>query len=109
MSISRKEFLARGLAAFGRDLARAVSGEELPSASSAGQVVQGPLLVANRHCLAQRGGCFACIDHCPQEAISIRLGEGIAVDPDRCDGCGACIECCPVEPRVITMKPLETA
>jgi Pyruvate/2-oxoacid:ferredoxin oxidoreductase delta subunit len=92
--------------AFGRDLVRNVSGA-VEEPAPAGEVF-GPLQVDNRHCLAQRGGCFSCIDHCPQQAISIRLGVGIAVDTALCDGCGQCVEHCPVEPKVITMKPLPT-
>ncbi|HEY5975075.1 MAG TPA: 4Fe-4S binding protein [Geobacteraceae bacterium] len=98
-----------GLLSFGQELARACCCESAIVDASPIDEDQGQLLVANRNCLAQRGGCFACIDHCPKEAISIRLGEGILVDPERCDGCGVCVEFCPVEPKVITMKPLESA
>jgi Pyruvate/2-oxoacid:ferredoxin oxidoreductase delta subunit len=107
VTLSRKEFLARGLVAFGRDLVRNVSGVAAEEPAPAGEEF-GQLLVDNRHCLAQRGGCFACIDHCPREAISIQLGVGIAVDAAACDGCGQCVEHCPLEPKVIALKPLPT-
>ena len=105
MTLSRKEFLTRGLVSFGQELARNVRGEAAPPEASRLVEAFGPLTVDNRHCLAQRGGCFACLDHCPQEAITIRLGVGIAIATERCDGCGRCAEHCPMEPKVITMKP----
>lgn len=106
MTLSRKEFLTRGLMAFGRELVREAQGEAPVAGSGPAPEVFGPLLVDNRRCLAQRGGCFSCLDHCPQEAISIRLGVGIGIDPARCDGCGDCATLCPVEPKVITMQPV---
>lgn len=108
MTLSRKDFLARGLAAFGRELVQSVRGVAAPTEPIPAGEEFGPLKVDNRFCLAQRGGCFACIDHCPHEAISIRLGVGITINPEACDGCGECIGCCPVKPQVITMKPIST-
>ena len=102
MTLSRKEFLTSGLMAFGRDLVRNVSGADAGPAASGEDF--GPLLVDNRHCLAQRGGCFSCIDHCPQQAISIRLGVGIGIDAEKCEGCGECVGFCPVEPKVIALS-----
>lgn len=63
------------------------------------------LQLDNSRCLAQKGGCFACIDHCPKEAVNIALGVGIAIDADLCDGCGECALVCPTSPNVIAMKP----
>ena len=108
MTLSRKEFLTRGLVAFGHDLVQSVRGAMVPAETEPAGEVFGPLTVDNRHCLAQQGGCFACIDHCPRHAINIRLGVGIAVDTEKCDGCGACAVACPLAPRVISMKPLAT-
>lgn len=104
MNLSRKEFLTRGLFAFGRELAEAARGDASRSSCAAQGEMQGLLVIDNPRCLAQRGGCFACLDRCPREAISIRLGVGIAVDADTCDGCGECIDCCPVEPKVISLS-----
>jgi len=43
-------------------------------------------------CLA----CGACIDECPNDAIS--EGDDIyVIDPDKCDDCGSCVEACPSE------------
>ena len=40
--------------------------------------------------------CGACIDECPEGAIS--EGDEIAViDPEKCTDCGNCVEVCPVE------------
>lgn len=103
MSISRKEFLTRGLAAFGRDLLTVARGDESSPDRSDDAAGNGPLLVDNRRCLASRGGCFSCLDSCPLEAISITAGVGIVVDNDLCDGCGECIKICPIEPKPIRL------
>ncbi len=43
-------------------------------------------------CLA----CAACIDECPNEAIS--EGDDIyVIDPELCDDCGTCVDSCPNE------------
>lgn len=104
MSISRKEFLTRGLAAFGREVVASVRGELEQDSDGEAAESCGPLLVDNHRCLAQRGGCFVCLDSCPQQAISISLGVGIAIDVSRCDGCGLCADRCPVTPRVMRLK-----
>jgi len=40
--------------------------------------------------------CGACIDECPEEAIS--EGDEITViDAKLCTDCGSCVEVCPVE------------
>jgi ferredoxin len=40
--------------------------------------------------------CGACIDECPEEAIS--EGDEICViDPEKCTDCGSCVEVCPVD------------
>lgn len=107
MNVSRKEFLSGGLAAFGRSLLDAAREGE-PATPDKGQVtVNGYLRLDNRRCLAQRGGCFACLDKCPLEAISISPGVGITINPDSCDGCGECVSVCPVEPKAIMMHASE--
>jgi anaerobic dimethyl sulfoxide reductase subunit B (iron-sulfur subunit) len=48
--------------------------------------------VSCMHCIEP-----ACVDVCPEEAISKRLEDGIVVvDRDVCIGCQACFEVCPV-------------
>lgn len=103
MSVSRKEFLRNGIFAFGQEVVKSLNAAEVQAAKI--PVVEYCYLVLdNSRCLAQKGGCFACIDHCPQDAIDIALGVGIAIDAGRCDGCGACAAVCPVQPSVIQMK-----
>lgn len=102
MNLSRKEFLTGGLAAFGRDLLSVFREGDTAPTDAGPVLVTGCLRVDNRQCLAQRGGCFACLDRCPAEAITISAGVGITIDPDSCDGCGECISVCPVEPKAIT-------
>jgi Dissimilatory sulfite reductase (desulfoviridin), alpha and beta subunits len=104
MNISRKEFLCRGIYAFGRDLVDTLKVRESETVEAACLEDHGYLLLDNSRCLAQRGGCFACIDHCPKAAVSIALGTGIAIDGELCDGCGECAAVCPIDPKVITMK-----
>lgn len=104
MSVSRKEFLTRGLAAFGAELLQSVRSDGALGEAEQTFEDAGPLLVYNRRCLAQRGGCFACLDHCPLQAITIDLGVGISIDKNKCDGCGICAECCPVTPKVIAVR-----
>ena len=44
--------------------------------------------------------CFepACVEACPEEAISKRSGDGIVVvDKDKCTGCRTCLAACPFE------------
>jgi len=103
MSISRKDFLRKGLFAFGQNLTECLKGENSEKREDA--VVRYPFLeLDNSRCLAQKGGCFACIDHCPAEAVNIALGVGIVIDPELCDGCGECAAVCPIQPKVIQMK-----
>lgn len=40
--------------------------------------------------------CGACIDECPQEAISEGDGKNV-IDPDKCVDCGSCAAVCPVD------------
>jgi len=103
MSISRKEFLRKGLFALGQGLAECLNGGE-PEKLAAALVDYPYLQLDNDRCLAQRGGCFACIDHCPKEAVNIALGVGIVINPELCDGCGECAAVCPVNPNVIQMN-----
>jgi Pyruvate/2-oxoacid:ferredoxin oxidoreductase delta subunit len=107
MSVSRKEFLCRGIYAFGRDLIDILKVSQPETVEEACIEDYNYLLLDNSRCLAQRGGCFACIDHCPKAAVSIVLGKGVAIDHELCDGCGECAAVCPIDPKVITMKSLE--
>lgn len=105
MNVSRKEFIQQGIFAFGRNLVESFrGGESHDSVASAGEEHRY-LRLDNNRCLAQKGGCFTCIDHCPREAVSIYPGRGVAIDADLCDGCGECAHVCPISPNVIVMKP----
>jgi len=46
--------------------------------------------VVNENCI----GCFACMDECPQGAISDVSGKAF-INPDLCIDCGACVDVCP--------------
>lgn len=43
------------------------------------------------------GGCDACFQACPHDAITIgeEYGTGIGIDPQKCTGCGLCVQVCP--------------
>lgn len=69
----------------------------------------GIALADNALCLAQRGGCFTCLERCPVEAIAIEPGVGIRIDTERCNGCGACQFSCPLEPGAIKVVPAPLA
>ena len=43
------------------------------------------------------GGCAACVDVCPMEAISLNDDGKAVVNEDECGDCGACIDECPNE------------
>lgn len=63
----------------------------------------GVAVSCNDRCLAQRGGCFSCLESCPEEAISIELGRGIRIDAEKCTGCGSCVAICPVSPKALVV------
>lgn len=45
--------------------------------------------VIRKECVA----CGACVDVCPQDAITI---DDVAfIDPSKCIDCGACVDACP--------------
>ena len=110
MNLSRKEFLTRGIFSLGRLLAdgvqppAAAAGKESDTETDAALAVR----VDNNRCLAQRGGCFTCLEHCPAEALWIEAGIGIGVDPLRCTGCGVCADVCPLEPKAINLAVTHT-
>jgi ferredoxin len=46
--------------------------------------------VDSRRC----NGCGACLDACPQQAITIQTGLAV-INQQLCTGCGTCVEICP--------------
>jgi len=49
---------------------------------------------ASQHCLAVRGGgCRACAEACPHDAITIT--RTVKIEPIDCTGCGLCVAVCP--------------
>lgn len=42
-------------------------------------------------------GSGACVEACPEKALSIVNGKAMLTDPTHCIGHGACLEACPVE------------
>jgi ferredoxin len=107
MTVSRKEFLARGLAAFSRELLAAARGDGATDPGQVEMADNGLLLIDNGRCLARQGGCFSCLDRCPPGAIGLAAGVGLVIDVDLCDGCGDCIAICPLEPKPIRLKRRE--
>ncbi|GAI20679.1 unnamed protein product [marine sediment metagenome] len=52
-------------------------------------------------------GLGDCLEVCPQDAISIKLENGVAVvDPEKCTGCGLCLAECPL--NLIELVPAGT-
>ncbi|MCK4563200.1 MAG: 4Fe-4S binding protein [Verrucomicrobia bacterium] len=41
-------------------------------------------------------GCSACVDVCPEEAITMD-GDIAVIDAAKCTECGLCVDACPVE------------
>jgi NAD-dependent dihydropyrimidine dehydrogenase PreA subunit len=103
MNLSRKEFLRRGL----RSLGEALLDPATLVRQDAGVVV-AVAVARNDRCLAQRGGCFSCLESCPQEAIALGLGSGVRIDEERCTGCGSCVAICPVTPKALAVTPVQT-
>ena len=40
-------------------------------------------------------GCGACVEACPEKALSLSAEKGIQIRRDLCTGCGKCVEVCP--------------
>lgn len=108
MNVSRKEFIQQGIFSFGRNLVETLRGGQPHDSAACAAEEHRYLWIDNSRCLAQKGGCFSCIDHCPKEAITISLGEGIAIEAELCDGCGECTNVCPISPNVLVMKTRKT-
>jgi pyruvate formate lyase activating enzyme len=53
-------------------------------------------------------GCGACIEGCPEAALS-RTPQGLSADPKRCRHCGRCVEICPSEARERTVREASVA
>ena len=53
-------------------------------------------------------GCGACLDVCPQGAIS-KNGRGIVTDLEACSACGACVDVCYSDARVLVGKTWSVA
>lgn len=99
--MSRKEFIRRGIASFGKDLLQAARYGDVAGGLAGEVACHGRMVLDNSRCLAQRGGCFACLDRCPREALSISPGVGIRVNEEECDGCGECGGACPLDPPAL--------
>jgi ferredoxin len=46
----------------------------------------------NEDCIS----CGACVDECPEEAIS-EGDERYVIDAEKCTDCGSCVDACPAE------------
>jgi len=87
--ISVAHFKGHELAGFGGTIKNLGMG----CASRRGKLAQhstvGPKVVQKK-CV----GCGDCVDHCSQEAISLK-DEKATIDSEKCIGCGECIIICP--------------
>lgn len=66
-----------------------------------------PLLLDQAACLVtrhRRSACRACIERCPEAALSLEDGQ-VAVDPARCSRCGLCAGVCPT--AAITVRGID--
>ncbi len=114
MSISRKEFLRKGLLSLGELICTVAGVMEAPKSveplvrdepESMHAAGAGRHAVAhNERCLAGKCGCFVCAERCEAQAITVVIGEGIKIDPAACNGCGACNYVCPVIPKAVTIS-----
>jgi len=65
------------------------------------------LLSGYKKCPYACVGLGDCLVVCPQDAISIKLENGVAVvDPEKCTGCGLCVPECPL--NLIELVPSGT-
>lgn len=53
------------------------------------------------------GGCSACYDACPHDAI--RLGKTVEIDDIDCTGCGLCVQACPSQALAASRATLAAA
>jgi pyruvate formate lyase activating enzyme len=62
-------------------------------------------------CVAGREPCDACLDACPEGALSRNADGSIAWDAGRCASCDRCIAACPhdASPRALRLEPAELA
>ena len=49
-------------------------------------------------------GCGLCAEHCPQQAISIQMGQA-HIDQKRCNQCGTCLDLC-TQGAIVEMTPV---
>jgi ferredoxin len=105
MNMDRKTFLRKGIVALGEMLIQPGRMAHEPEQDRSLQT-PGCAVPDNGRCLAQRGGCFTCLEQCPKEAISVEMGKGVWVDPERCDRCGTCEHVCPLTPVAIRVNRL---
>lgn len=120
MTLSRKEFFRQGFFSLGDTVLKASGLMQEAQAAVLEQVAvpaepHGPgpdqprlAQPVNERCLARNCGCFACVERCPVQAITVVMGEGIRIDTQRCTGCGECEYVCPVAPKAIRFIAIPT-
>lgn len=114
MKLTRKQFLRRGLYSLGStalELATGLRGGEAAQAEVSSEepepdLAPKPEMVAVPRpglCLARNCGCFACVERCEAQAITLVPGKGIDIDATLCTGCGNCCYLCPVTPKAVAL------
>lgn len=69
-------------------------------------VMMGTARINPLDCLAPRGGCWSCSEHCPIPwVISAKPGKVPQIDAKTCTGCGLCAFVCPAPTNAIILTP----
>ncbi|MFO7600705.1 MAG: 4Fe-4S dicluster domain-containing protein [Candidatus Desulfacyla sp.] len=61
------------------------------------RIVDGKLDVVFRAGVCRHCDDPACVDACPEEAITQREDGIVILDIEQCSGCGSCVEACPYD------------
>jgi len=109
--MTRKEFFKKGLLSLGEALMNPVGPAEPDRGERdrlrpPGYIAGRGVVADNERCLAKRGGCFSCLERCPEQAIAIEAGVGVTVDRERCIDCGICEQICPVATKSVSRVSL---
>jgi ferredoxin len=110
MTFTRKNFFRQGFFSLGDVLLKTAGLTEQRAEGELEELAVLPddcrrvATLLEKHCLARGCGCFSCIEHCEQGAISVVPGQGVMIDGSRCTGCCSCWHICPVQPKAIRLQ-----